>query len=463
MTKLRVFLYRLISLIYSILIERKQTKTKDNLKIEDYFSQHNHTNIYLKDSVLIYAATIGELKAASFFLKEIQQKWPEMRLILVPGQPQYTKAFADIYPDAKVMHQFPYNPVLVDQFFCNNPIKYCVFIEGPSLHGYFPIRQELSLSVGCLSHNAPIVIINACLYKKQIHSRIDLIEHKLFSGLFRKAVKHWYAPNAEIGKDLETHNISKDDITIAGDIKFDNVFSDYFQPCDHEINEYFQKISGKNRLIVAGSVNALEEQKALIFAWKHIQTSFPDIVLVIAPRYVNDKTMMAKLTNFLNDQGIDYATRSEGINAISSKKLIVVDTFGELPCFYQQAAIAFAGRGHGVLEPMKYSKPVVVGPHEYWTKENSTSYLLYQQMRDNQALIECSSYDDLGEIFLTILKDRQFGEVYVQRYTHIIREKMGASEKIIEHMSKLLNLQPSPNQVVKPDNTAKAVETINHR
>lgn len=442
-TQLKILLYRLVSFFYLILVKHKCTSSSNSdtfYQIEKYFSSGNDTPPpSLAGCVLIYAATIGELKAASFFLAKIQQKWPEVRLILVPGQPQYAKTFSDIYPDARVMHQFPSSPALADQLFNTNNVKYCVFIEGPSLHGYFPIRQDLSLSVGCLTHNIPIVIINACLYKRQIHSRIDLIEHRLFSGLFRQAIKHWYAPTAEIGSDLESHNISKNNITIVGDIKFDNVFSAFPYSDNQEIGNYIQKIN-KNRLIVAGSVNALEEQKALIAAWRHVQFSLPDIALILAPRYVNDKIMMAKLTNFLTDQGIDYAMRSEGMDAISDKKLIIVDTFGELPFFYKQAEIAFAGRGHGVLEPMKYSKPVVVGPHEYWTKENSTSYLLYQEMRGNHALIECSIYDELGEIFLKILEDRQFGEAYVQRYTHIIKAKMGASEKIIEHMSKLLNL-----------------------
>lgn len=456
MTQLKILLYRSISFLYTMVVKHKHIPSSNSAeldKIEKYFFSPSDIPPPSNDCVLIYAATIGELKAASFFLEKIQQKWPKVRLILVPGQTQYTKTFSDIYPDAKVMHQFPSSPALTDQFFNKNKVKYCVFVEGPSLHGYFPIRQDLSLSVGCLTHNVPIVIINACLYKKQIHSRIDLIEHRLFSGLFRQAVKHWYAPTAEIGSDLESHNISKNNITIVGDIKFDNVFSAFLYSDTQEIGNYIQEINKKNRLIVAGSVNALEEQKALVFAWLHVQSSLPDITLIIAPRYINDKIMMAKLTNFLIDQGIDYAKRSEGMDAISNKKLIIVDTFGELPYFYQQAEIAFAGRGHGVLEPMKYSKPVVVGPHEHWTKENSTSYLLYQEMRDNHALIECSSYDELGEIFLKILEDRQVGEVYVQRYTHIIREKMGASEKIIEHMSKLLNLQSGPNQVVKSDNT----------
>ncbi len=441
--QLKLFFYRTISFLYLALVKHKSqylSNSFDQKQLDNPFSPYKRINSsHVDDWILIYAATIGELKAASFFLQKIQQVYVGAGLILIPGQIQYANAYSELYPNAQVIRQFPVSPTIVDQFFLKYRIKFCVFVEGPSLHGFFPIRQDLSLPIGCLSHQVPIVIINGCLYKKHVHSRIDAITYWLFSGLFQDAIKHWYVPTVENYSDLVRHKVSKNSISVVGDIKFDNIFSDYHHTENLVTSEYIKNISGRYRLIVAGSVNALEEQKALVDAWLHINTHYSDIMLVIAPRYINDTNMMGKLTGFLRSQNIHYAMRSEGVDAIVNNKLIIVDTFGELPCFYQHAEIAFAGRGHGVLEPMKYLKPVVVGPHQYWTQENSTSYLLYHEMRDNQALIECSSYDELGGVFMKLLEDKPFGDVYVQRYTKIIKGKMGASEKILEHMSKLLS------------------------
>ncbi len=89
-------------------------------------------------------------------------------------------------------------------------------------------------------------------------------------------------------------------------------------------------------MIVAGSVNAFEEQKALVLAWLHTRSSISDTVLILAPRYINDKNMMARLTQFLRDRGIEYALRSESIGAAGNKQLIIIDTFGELAYFYKQ-------------------------------------------------------------------------------------------------------------------------------
>ena len=462
--KVKIILYRLFLKTYFICSNAMLPPSDrgDLWKLQNYI--YNNINFSLSSGIVIYAATIGELRAASSLIHSLQERFPGAHLILIPGQTQYISVFAKIYPVAIVMKEFPLLPSLADQFFKNIQIKFCMIIEGPSLHGFFPIRQDLSLSASCLQHNVPMFVANACLYEKTISSRFDLIEHKFFADILQEAIVRLYVPNHEIENAFLKHGVPQQKLLVAGDIKLDNAFSEPLPPISNDLNEVFQFFQKQCcRLIVAGSVNDYDEQIALVHAWSILRQSIPNIVLVLVPRYVNNNVMMNKLYQYLTDKEIQFARRSQGMNDLDTHKLLVVDVFGELPYFYEYAEIAFAGRGHGVLEPMKYSKPVVVGPHQYWTKESSTAYLLYQQMRDNHALIECSSYADLGEIFLNILEDRQFGEIYVQRYTQTIKQKMGASEKIIEHMIKLLNLQPGPNQVVKPDNAAKAAEIINHR
>lgn len=143
--------------------------------------------------------------------------------------------------------------------------------------------------------------------------------------------------------------------------------------------------------------------------------------------------MMAKLTSALESKGIKYSLRSRGSD-IPKHQLLILDTFGELPYFYEYANISFAGRGHGVLEPLRYGKPVVVGPHQFWTKENSTSYLLYEYMRNNQALIECIDYDQLGSVFMRVLDDENFRNNYVQNAKIAIGLQLGASARILDHI-----------------------------
>ena len=178
----------------------------------------------------------------------------------------------------------------------------------------------------------------------------------------------------------------------------------------------------------------LDEQVALIKAWLKVRRNYPNVVLVLVPRYINNQVMMDRLYRFLADQGIAYIRRSQGVFALEKDSLLIIDVFGELPYFYEYAEIAFAGRGHGVLEPMKFSKPVVVGPRDAWRKVGSTAYHLFEQFLARNALIECENYEKLCDLFAELLNDREYSQAYIKRYTQFIQEQRGACERIINHI-----------------------------
>jgi 3-deoxy-D-manno-octulosonic-acid transferase len=390
-------------------------------------------------SLVLYAATIGELRAASQFITTIKQKFPESLLVLVPGQAQYIEVYAKIYPFAVIMKEFPSHPTGIDEFFKATRVKACIFIEGPSLHGYFPIRQDLSLAAGCLRFNTPLFVINACLYKLEIGSRFEQIEHRFFGELLPEAISCWFIPNQQIEQDFSSRDVPKQKLLVTGDIKLDNVFSEALPPMPDRLAKLLAGYVAQNcRLIVAGSVNEYDEQIALIKAWLSLLDRFPTAVLILVPRYINDQVMMGRLYQFLNENKIPYAKRSDGLTKAVSKTMLVVDVFGELPYLYQAAEIAFAGRGHGVLEPMKYLKPVVIGPHTAWEKVGSTAYYLFANFVSRDALIECKDYDRLDECLALLLSDSKQADAFIQRYSQVINEQMGASERIVNSICEIL-------------------------
>lgn len=436
----KVFCYRLFLWVYLKIINAKSFFTKENkLDNIDFFKRSCSLEKNFTSSIVIYAATIGELRAANRLISCLQDKHPDCMLVLVPGQTQYMNVFSSIYPDALVMKEFPSSPGVVDSFFNKVRARLCIFIEGPSLYGYFPIRLDLSLAAGCLWHKVPLFVVNACLYEKTIGSRFELIESQIFSDILFHAITQWFVPNQKIAKTFLEHNTPKDKLLVTGDIKLDNVFMESLPPVPDELEEVFEFYNKYNcRLIVAGSVNEYDEQTALINAWSCIRKLFPDVVLVLVPRYINNQVMMNRIYEFLHAQNIPYARRSQGMADMAVDKVLIVDVFGELPYLYRYSEIAFAGKGHGVLEPMKFSKPVVVGPRRMWKQVGSTSYILFEQFLEKEALIECSDYEALVDIFGRLLSDPRYGASYVERYTKFIREQMGAVDRIIKHIDKLL-------------------------
>ncbi|MHC4664244.1 MAG: 3-deoxy-D-manno-octulosonic acid transferase, partial [Planctomycetota bacterium] len=92
--------------------------------------------------------------------------------------------------------------------------------------------------------------------------------------------------------------------------------------------------------------------------------------LVIAPRHVN---RVDEIKNLVRDAGENCYLKSEFDNApdkeFSDKRVIIVDTVGDLAEIYRVATIAFVGGslvqygGHNMLEPAALGIPVVVGPN----------------------------------------------------------------------------------------------------
>ncbi len=149
-------------------------------------------------------------------------------------------------------------------------------------------------------------------------------------------------------------------VEITGNLKFD--FPSVRAP-DPTVEAIF---SHAGSLFVAGSTHPGEDL-AVLQAWRSARSVDPELRLVIAPRHLES---IAALEELLEREGVDSVRRSRlsGPPA-AGVEVIVLDTMGELDALYAYARVAFVGGslapvgGHNVLEPARYGKPVLFGPH----------------------------------------------------------------------------------------------------
>ena len=115
---------------------------------------------------------------------------------------------------------------------------------------------------------------------------------------------------------------------------------------------------------IAGSTHPGEESM-LLQVHRKLQTVYPDLLLIIAPRQVARKDEIAALAKNL---GLTTAARSAGVSE-GNRDVYLLDTLGELGKFYALADVAFIGGslvpfgGHNPLEAIAQSKPCIWGPH----------------------------------------------------------------------------------------------------
>lgn len=117
-------------------------------------------------------------------------------------------------------------------------------------------------------------------------------------------------------------------------------------------------------VFLAGSTHTGEEE-LLVEVYRRLQGPHPDLVWLIAPRHLS---RLEELKKLLTGQGLEYDCFSEVKKTGRRRKIILVDSMGDLAGLYSVARYIFCGGslvnrgGHNILEAAVWGKPVVYGP-----------------------------------------------------------------------------------------------------
>jgi 3-deoxy-D-manno-octulosonic-acid transferase len=183
---------------------------------------------------------------------------------------------------------------------------------------------------------------------------------------------------------------------------------------------------------MAGSTHEGEEE-LLLPVFRELRGRWPDLRLVIAPRYVE---RAGRIQALAAAAGLPARLRSKG-SAGGSAPVTVLDTIGELAAGYRLATVVFVGGsfvtrgGQNVLEPAGQGKPVLFGPHMENFKDSV-------QVLVGRGGIQVATPEQLGKVVAELLsrpeKIAELGELARQAVGSI----RGASARNVEHMLRLL-------------------------
>jgi len=104
-------------------------------------------------------------------------------------------------------------------------------------------------------------------------------------------------------------------------------------------------------------------------AYRELRKDFPQLALVIAPHHLEHTP---EVENALRAASLDYVKASE-LNSPSAARdadVLILDTMGQLRCFYRRGSIALVGGslapgrgGQNPAEPALVDVPVLIGPY----------------------------------------------------------------------------------------------------
>lgn len=436
---MRLYVYRILLCIFDFLKRIKNNNSGikyTSLKESFLFNWDEVEKGNIQNALIIFSPTIGELNAVRSYIDTFMENHPYNGLIILSNDAQYSEAYHKAYPKAAVGIIPPSIPKLFDELVKLTNPHLAAIAEGPCLFCHFPLRFELYFPVMCLFHKIPLIVLNANPYPKQFASRIYKIEYFFFHKLYKKAISIWFTPYQAFKKQLIEYGVSEGKINIVGDMKYDTALSQPLAPPSEELSAvlaYFKE-NPVQPLIVAGSVNSPEEQLQIILAWDELKRKYPKAKLVLAPRHINEYEAMVPLKKFLEKSSYNYALRSAGkVNA----DILVLDVYGELLHFYSIASICYIGRNHGILEPLRFEKPTLVGPDNTWDHDKPT-YHMYRHIVESGSIIEIPDMEQMGADFIEVFEDKEKQDLLITKSNDLICQGKGASQRISHYVNELL-------------------------
>ncbi len=194
-------------------------------------------------------------------------------------------------------------------------------------------------------------------------------------------------------------------------------------------------IAEDRAILLFGSTHPGEEElilDAINPFWNELNAT-----VVIAPRHVK---RIEEIESLLKKRKLEFQKISEKPTDV--KKILLIDTMGELRNLYAIAALAFVGGslikrgGHNLMEPAAFARPIITGPN--------TSNFRYEMMALNRAhaVITVNNSHELRETIQEWLKNPDAFTEHGVRARQVLDSMSGACQRTIERLQQLHLLPP---------------------
>jgi len=180
----------------------------------------------------------------------------------------------------------------------------------------------------------------------------------------------------------------------------------------------------------------VDEDDAVISAFRELAKKRRDLVLILAPRR---PARFPIVTEKLERAGVPFLRRSTltGEEPMPVPGVLLLDTIGELYSLFSLADVVFMGGsladrgGHNILEPAFFARPVIIGPH----MENFAE--IAQEFRKAGAVMEIQGPAELAPALESLLADSLRREALGSNARRIAEGKGGAAKALIEEVRRL--------------------------
>lgn len=268
--------------------------------------------------------------------------------------------------------------------------------------------------------NIPLYLINGRIGERELKAYGGKLAKLFFKGHYKLYTK--ILAKGDFDKNnMITIGMPEKSIIVTGNLKYDTKHD----LKDYKINEIKSLIPDDKYIIVLGSSHDGEEE-LLLKAIGDAGIKNKSFV-VIVPRYTS---RASNVKNIAKKHGYNLALYSKDEKQTGDG--IIVDVIGELLYWYKHSNIAVMGgsfsknvRGHNILEPIYFAKPVIVGPY----MSNFEDMFLY--MKDSLFPTSCEA-ESVSSILRNCYSNTEIANVIGESAYNLFVEKQGATQKTME-------------------------------
>jgi len=312
------------------------------------------SNISGKPCIWIHAVSVGEVGAAIPFIEQLFSILPDCAIVLSTTTP-HGQTFAKERLEDKVSCIFAPIDII---FFVRNALD--------AIQPDILVCMETEIWPNLLN-TAKQLGIRTALVNGRISVR-SISSYMKVRPLIKQALCQFDALSMISEGDsmrIKSLGAPADRVQINGNTKFDLLLNDINGDIHDRMIQLYQ-VAPDTPVIVAGSTRNGEET-IILDVYKKLIRSFPDCLLIIAPRHVERSDDIGAL---VEEGGIKFqyhASMGEAEKARDAN-VIIVNTIGELKHIYSIASVVFCGGslvplgGQNILEPAVWGKPVLYGP-----------------------------------------------------------------------------------------------------
>ncbi|MDC2826634.1 lipid IV(A) 3-deoxy-D-manno-octulosonic acid transferase [Rodentibacter pneumotropicus] len=323
--------------------------------------------------VIIHAASVGEVIAATPLVRRIQRHYPDLPITFTTVTPTGSDRVKAAFGDTVMHYYLPYDiPFAISRFIDFIQPKLCIVIETelwPNL-----IKQ-------LHRRNVPFIVANARLSARSA-KRYGKVRLRL-QGMWSQI--SLVAPQDQISeKRFIDLGYPKEKITLTGNIKYDLTISRSLLEKIQILHDQWVK---ERQIWITASTHEGEEE-IILQAHRRLLRKYPHLLLLLVPRHPERFNLVAKL---IEKEKFQFIRRSSGALPNANTQVILGDTMGEMMLMYGISDIAFVGGslvkhgGHNPLEPLAFKIPVISGKHTFNFPE------VFRTLVEMQGVLEVNS------------------------------------------------------------------------